>query len=142
MKLYLLIMWIRGMYGWNFMKIIEVPKIPTLRSLCSNIIPKDLPVSDSPTLGLLVKALPTSKYCVNCKYSMIDPKFPNKIEFSRCTAFPFEDYMLEPPINPVTGELEGELPYHEKFYRCSSSRALEHKCGKHGKRFVPKDPKK
>jgi hypothetical protein len=27
--------------------------IPTLRSLCSNIIPKDLPVYDRPTLGLM-----------------------------------------------------------------------------------------
>jgi hypothetical protein len=109
MKLYLLIMWIPGIYGWNFMKNIELPSVQSI-----------------------------PKYCVNCKYSIVDPRFPNKIELSRCTAFPYEDDMLEPPINPVTGEITGEIPYHEKFYRCSSSRALERKCGKNGKRFVPK----
>ncbi len=103
------------------------------------------PAPPTPVLQpIVVTALPTvqtdPKYCVNCKHFIINPNFPKDNSRGRCTAFPFEDYMLEPPINPVSGELEGELEYHEKFYACSSARALEQKCGKDGKRFMPKDP--
>ena len=89
---------------------------------------------------LMPGPLPDSKYCVNCKYFIVNPNFPKDKSRGRCTAFPFEDYMLEPPINPVSGELEGELEYYEKFYACSSARALEQKCGKDGRRFMSKDP--
>lgn len=120
-KICFLIMFTRRMHGWNFMKNIRLSSSPAL-----------------------VPALPTvqtdPKYCVNCKYFIVNPNLPNNNSRGRCNAFPFEDYLLEPPINTVSGEQEGELEYHERFYACSSSRGLDNKCGKDGKHFIPKDP--
>jgi len=72
------------------------------------------------------------KLCVNCKYFITDN---DTGKFGKCSLFPKKENDIYRLVNGIH---EDNIEYNY----CSSSRELEHRCGKEGKMYKKKYIKK
>ena len=72
------------------------------------------------------------KLCINCKYFITDN---DTGKFGKCSLFPRKENDI---YNLVNGIHKDNIDYHY----CSTSRELEHRCGKEGKLYKRKYTKR